>query len=266
MKRKRSGSYGGIQKRQRYSAPPPRLITSGTPYRTVPRTRGVYASGETKYAEAAIDLTNITAAANWGGLTLPISPLLAAAPIFSPVGCMFAPIGGSAINQRIGNRVAVHKVTYRIFIHADHHQALALGQDGAMIRIISAIDKQPNGATASGTLLMETTPGVSNAICAFQSTANFGRFKVLKDMTTSLQNPNLGTTGGGTSSQGLDKYFKITHKFKKPVQVRFNGTGTGPTGSIADVVDNAFQVYANTTTTALTPQIALWARFYYKDF
>lgn len=128
-------------------------------------------------------------------------------------------------------------------------------------------DMQTNATQAQGEQIMTdpTANDAKNAISAFQSLDNLGRFRVWRDKTYVLQNPNMtNDTGatGGVVQQGLIKPFKMSLKFKKPISVRFNATNGG---TISDIVDNSWCVYATTTNAALVPRITYNARACYKE-
>jgi hypothetical protein len=88
--------YGpkGVSTKKRRMAP-------GAPiYKTVPRTRGIYGAGEMKYFDTFRSGAAIQSSPNWIGAELdPVAQL-----------CLFAPVTGATIQQRIGRKVYVHKI------------------------------------------------------------------------------------------------------------------------------------------------------------
>ena len=234
-----------------YQAPPTRIG-----YQTVPRTMGVYAKGEMKYFDTEITTTNIPASADWTGTEFP--------PSVGTPNTMCVPTTGSAINQRIGRDVYVHKIRVRGLFTTPAQANQTAGDNPAVIRYALVQDTQTNSAQAQGEQIFQapTTAIPAQVLCSFQSLANFGRFKVLTDRICTLQNPNMSFDATNIEVNGLAKFFKISHVFKTPQKVTFNATNGG---TISDVVNNSWSIYATCFSTALTPSITYSARVYYKE-
>ena len=107
-----------------------------------------------------------------------------------------------------------------------------------------------------------TTASSTIAIHSFQSLANLGRFKVLKDKTFTMQNPNSSYDGTNIEQQGLKRTFKFVIKFAKPVTVSFNAVNGG---TISDIVDNSWCIYATAASSQLSPTMEYTGRAYYKE-
>lgn len=223
-------------------------------YRTVPRTRGAYATGEMKYldqfkAETSIALVTTT----W-----------VAGTIFDPAttNCLFAPTVGASISQRIGREVKVHKIKVRGTFVAATQAAVTGGDNGSLVRFIVVMDKQTNATQMTGAQLLADNSAAITTIHAFQNLDNLGRFRVLKDKMYKFDNPNLAFNGTNMTQEGLYRHFKFTIKFKKPISVHFNATGGG---TVADIVDNSFHVVCGTDNNALNMTCAYTARVSYKE-
>jgi len=180
--------------------------------------------------------------------------------------CLFSPAEGADIADRVGRKVSVHKLSIRGMIYVPSLANQAAGINPFLVRIICYLDEQSNGAQAQGEQLM-SNGGAAQAVLTnqtFQSTANFGRFRVLKDKTLAIQNPN--GAYDGTANQidfnGLIRPFKIVYKFRKPVVVRYNGTNGG---TVADVIDNSFHMIAHATNISQAPTISFQCRTVYTD-
>lgn len=178
---------------------------------------------------------------------------------------LFAPTEGSGINNRVGRKVNVLKISLRCSIRVPS-QTNQTGADGASsIRMIIFMDQQTNGAQCQGEDLM-SAPGTANAYLApltFQSTANFGRFRVLKDTTLLLQDPNSVYDGTNIEQNGLIRNFKLTINFRRPIPVRFNATNGG---TVADIIDNSFHLIASASNVAdLAPLLYYQVRTVYAD-
>lgn len=240
----------GPAKRQSY------LARKRTGYSTVARTRGVYSRGEMKYFDTERSATALTAAAAWAGTEFP--------PNVGTPTSLCIPTVGAAINQRIGRAVHVYKIKVRGQINIPNLANQTAGLSAANVRLLLVQDMQTNGAQAQGEDIM-TAPTGATAILAvdtYQSLANFGRFRVLKDKTIMLQNPNAAYDGTNIEVFGLQKPFKFNIRFKRPVCVRFNATNGG---TIADIVDNSWCIYANCSNIGLAPTISYAARVCYKE-
>lgn len=223
-------------------------------YTTVPRTRGVYAKGEMKYFDTEKDQTAIAASTNWTGTE------------YDPAtfNCLFVPVQGAAINQRIGRAVKVLKLKMRGFIVCSPQVNAIAGDAATIVRLILYQDCQTNSTQAQGEDVMQS-PTTANAPLAsntFQNINNFGRFRVLKDKVFSFMNPNMGYDGTNLEQAGLIKPFKFNVVFNPPIEVRFNATNGG---SVADIIDNSFHVIANISSADLTPYISYQCRVCFKE-
>jgi len=203
---------------------------SGTYYGTVARTRGPYSRGEMKYFDNSLDGANVEQNTSWTDTEL------------DPSGnnALFTPQTGAAIHQRIGNKVFVKKITisgnFNYVAQADQTQADTM----IYTRLVLVQDTQTNGVQMQGEdVFVPHQASAQLAIAAFQATKNFGRFKVLKDKTYRMPVINMTYDGTNMEQQGAAVPFKITHKFKTPVVVKFNNTNGG---TVADIVDNSFHL------------------------
>ena len=227
-------------------------------YTTVPRTMGVYAQGEMKYFDTERTATSVSNAGTWN--TSMLDP--------ATVNTLFAPAVGSAINQRIGREVKVHKIKIRGAVQVTAQSGESTADAATQLRLILVQDTQTNAAQMTGNLLMTNAPSAASigSVNSFQSLANVGRFRVLKDKQFVMMNPNMANdtqATGGLVQQGLIKTFKMTYTPKVPISVRFNATNGG---TIADIVDNSFHVMGLAATGAdLAPSLAYICRVSYKE-
>lgn len=236
-----------------YGAKRRKRVVRRAGYSTVPRTRGPYSMGEMKYFDTTKGPTGLVASTNWTGTEL--DP--------ATYNTLLAPTVGSAINQRVGREVKVHKVKVRGYFTAGAQVDQTAADGPCYIRLLLVQDTQTNASQMQGEDVMDGSSGAAAlAPTAFQSLANFGRFRVLKDKVILLQNPNMSYDGTNIEQFGLVKTFKMTCRFKKPVSVRFNATNGG---SVADIVDNSWHIIGTCNSTALVPQINYSARVCYKE-
>ncbi len=216
--------------------------------------------GEMKYFNTELSSANLAAtAASW------------AATEFTPnVGTpdtFCVPIVGAGISNRIGRKIHLHKLRVHGTFQIPAQNAQAAADAPAKIRYILVQDTQTNALQVQGETVMAsaTTGTAASQNNAFQSLATLGRFKVWKDKTIIMQNPNLANdTGatGGLVQNALQHAFKINLVFKKPITVNFNATNGG---TIADIVDNSFTLLVHATSIAFAPTLTYDARAYYKD-
>lgn len=219
-------------------------------YSSVARTRGGPVIGEMKYFDTTKALTSIPSVAAWTGTE------------FDPAtfDTLCVPVLGAGINQRIGKAIKVLKIKINGQIRTAK-QATAVGTDTSLIRLAVVMDKQTNAAQAQGEQVFTATATADEAPLTFQNVDNFGRFNVLKDKTIVIGNPNFADAPV-TDVNGLVRPFKISLKFKEPIGMRFNATNGG---TVADIVDNSFHIYAVASNADLVPQISYLCRVCYKE-
>jgi hypothetical protein len=264
MKRKRSGVAGNaLVKRQRRDAvymALPRGNVQGRAvaragYRTVPRTRGVYAQGEMKYFESGKESLNIPSSADWTGTEADPSLIPVAG-----INTLFCPIVGSAINQRIGKSCKLLGLRIRGRIFCNNFSVAGAGVDGATVRMLLVQDMQTNATQMQGEQVLATVLSTSSAIQgSLQNINNFGRFRVIKDKIWKFDDFNT-TASSWVSGQMIN--FKWNIKFKEPVTVHFNAVNGG---TIADIVDNSFHLLCNATSQVPQMQLEYMCRCMFKE-
>ena len=221
----------------------------------VPRALGPFSVTEKKYFDTGLYEGTISAGSTWASTE--VDP--------ATKNCLFCPVEGSDINNRVGRKVTVHKIKIRGFVQVGAQAAQSAADEAAQIRVILFQDMQTNGAQAQGEELM-ATPVLANqelCNCVFQNTANFGRFRVLKDIIVNgLQNANMAGSPSTVIVQGQSQPFKFSYTFKKPVVVRFNATNGG---TVADIIDNSFHMLAHQTVSSASRKIYYQCRIVYTD-
>lgn len=257
-----------MKRSRSYKTPKPakkKRKTSGyrSGYSTVARTRGVYGAGEMKYFDAQLGLTPVQSTTDWTGTELDPTQV----PVVG-INTLFVPTQGAGINQRIGKAVKLHKIRVQGQILLPNQSGDPNSDSACLIRLALVWDKQTNSTQAQGEQVFTPSvlPSAYNAMDSFQNIDNFGRFKVLKNKIINISDPNLAVLDGGGVPQiytmGKTHHFKWTIKFRKPIEVRFNATNGG---TIADIVDNSFHIYANASNVQLGPQIVYNSRCCFKE-
>lgn len=176
-------------------------------------------------------------------------------------GTLFCPTEGNDIDERVGRKVTIVGLKIRAWMSVAPYQ----GDEFVPIttRFVLYQDTQTNGVQSQAEELIASAGVGTNQ---FQSTANFGRFRVLKDKTIVLGSNTpitlLSTGPPVYFGTGQRRAFKVNVRFKRPVVVRFNATNGG---SIADIVDNSFHVIAGKSTSSRTVTLAYSSRIVYLD-
>jgi len=232
----------------------------------VPRTQGAAVVGEMKYMDSELTPTAITAVTTtWPAGTNkdPSTTInLGAAAVATPQN-LCSPTVGSALNQRIGRQIQVLKIKVRGTVFFAPQTPANGGETSAKCRILLVQDKQTNAGLMTGAQLMRDASTGIVTINSFQNPDNFGRFRVLKDVTYNLQDPNTYTDAvPAPASHGRKTNFKFNVNFKKPVVVHFNATNGG-TG--ADIVDNSFHIFCGVDQDGLSPLLSYYSRVAYKE-
>jgi len=171
-------------------------------------------------------------------------------PDTSAMLCLFAPTQGDDISNRRARKVFVKKIRVSGKIIVPAATSLSAPQAPTQVRVLLYMDKQTNGSQVSPAVLMASGNG-SDATHMFQSTAGFGRFKVLKDKTFTLA--PTGTFGPSTGNligqTGVTREFSFT--VKPNVWVNYNATNGG---TVADIIDNSFHMACNQSNTISASQ------------
>ena len=200
-------------------------------YGLVGRTPGGGVLGEMKYFDTAVAARPVPQLASWVGTTLDPTTF----------NTLCVPVVGAAYNQRIGKEINIVKLKIRGRSLVAPVETSGAGIHPTTIRYGVFQDMQTNAVQADGNLVMTPTSTVFQAPFTFQNIDNFGRFKVLKDKVFTIQDPNLAGNETAHDVNGKTHTFKMTIKFFKPIQVRFNNTNGG---TIADIIDNSLHFFA----------------------
>jgi len=238
------------QKTQKYAKR--RKISGGMSrrgYQTVARTRGAYSQGEMKYQDMEYSNVIVSSPSWTGTMSDPAT-----------FNTLSVPTVGAAINQRIGKGIKIHKVKIRGRIVFNPAEAQAGAFASQQVRLAVVLDKQTNSSQMTGAQIFTSGTTTTSAVNAFQNIDSFGRFRVLKDKTYTIEDPNLAGTDTVHDVNGKSRPFKFSINFKKPLDVRFNATNGG---TIADIVDNSIHVVCNAINTGFN--LAYVSRVCYKE-
>lgn len=232
----RQAQYAAIPRGVMYRQPQQRIITK----RYVNRSPGGQITAENHYFESTFSSTIVSVTTSWTGTEVDPGTL----------NCLFAPTQGDDNSQRTGRKAFVKALRFRGRFTVPAQTAQAATPDAALvIRLIVYMDKQTNGAQNAAQNVI-SGDAASAALEMFQSRANFGRFKILKDKTFTLQNPTIAGITGSYEQSSLVREFKMT--CKPNMWINYNATNGG---TVADTVDNSFHVICNCSSTALVPSL-----------
>uniref|UniRef100_UPI0040486613 hypothetical protein n=1 Tax=Rheinheimera sp. TaxID=1869214 RepID=UPI0040486613 len=219
-------------------------------YTTVARSRGVYATGEMKYFDGAKVASTINANSDWSGAMQDLATF----------NCLFCPVKGTSISERIGQKVKVYKIKIRGFIQKAAQINQTFADNGTTVRLLLVQDTQTNSTQMAASDVMTAATAVVDLVTVFQNVNNFGRFRVIKDKIINIQNPSISYDGTNIEQSGLQDTFYFSHVPKEPIEVKFNAVNGG---SIADIVDNSFHMIAVSTLADAT--LTYNVRVCYKD-
>lgn len=225
----------------------------GPSFQSVPRVRGVQATGEMKYFDTFKTPTAIPASTNWTTTELDPATILT----------LFDPQQGNAISQRIGQKAQLHKLKMKGTVNIPREIDQSSAPEACVVRVILFQDMQTNAVQAQGEELMRSEGTAVLNIDAFQNFNEFGRFRVFKDKVFTFNAPNMVFDGTNIELGGQSKQFKFNLNFTRdPVAVRFNATNGG---TVADIVDNSWHILAIASqTTSAVPTIAYNCRCTFK--
>lgn len=179
---------------------------------------------------------------------------------------LFAPVLGTDYQSRIGKRCHVMKIMIRGILYKAADTALAVAPNDTYVRLMLYIDKNANGVQSQAETLMGPALAgtvLTTAHMCMQNIANFGRFAVLKDKLIRLKVLPISNNAAATTISRGDSLqaFKLTKKFRIPIEVQFNNSNTG---TCADIEANAFHLVANASVPSEWT-ISYECRVYYVD-
>lgn len=230
------------------------IVKTGGNSRTfVPRSLGTpLAVTERKYFDSENTGTAIAVSGTtWAGGELDPTTL----------NTLFCPTQGDDYNNRSGRKIQVLAIKMRGYLQCVKQADQTGGDNPLLARIILVQDRQTNAAQLNAEDVI-LSGGANVAHSMFQNPAFFGRFRVLKDKTIVLQNPNSTYDGTNLEVNGITKPFKMNIKFRKPVVMHFNSTNGG---SVADIVDNSFHMIGNASNGDLAVSILYKCRTTFID-
>lgn len=258
---------GKFSKTRMRDRSPTRRPANRKGYSSVARTRGAAVTGEMKYFDTESTLVAITpVTSTWvaGTESDPETTInLGDAAVATPL-TLFAPKVSAALNGRIGRQCKVLKIKVKGTVSIPIASAGNVGRSASQVRVLLVHDMQTNAAQMTALSLLNGASASSATINSFQNPNNFGRFRVLKDKTFSLMDPNMAgeVAAANLVSNGRLIPFKWNISFKVPIEVHFNAVNGG---TVADVVDHSFHIIAGCQDNGLGALLSYYARVCYKE-
>ena len=234
---------------------------------SVARARGAAVTGEMKYFDCDRTIVAISACTTtWvaGTIIDPGTTIdLGGAAVATPL-CLFCPMVGAALNQRIGRAVKMMAVRINGGIIVPTQVTQSQADGSTRVRLVLVMDMQTNSAQMTGAQLFRDATAAATTIASFQNPNNFGRFKILKEKTYNIGDIAMtgSPTAGDVIQSGRVMHFKLGAKFKTPVVVRFNATNGG---TVADIIDNSLHLIVACESAAYQPNIQYYSRVTYKE-
>lgn len=150
--------------------------------------------------------------------------------------CLNAVGQGVGAQQRIGRKILMTGLHIRGKFDwtADETGAKA----STAVRVLLVHDKQTNGAQIPGADVLTTH---TNMTLALRNLLTSKRCNVLYDKTFKLQSPGTVVVASNEYWGQDEAHFSINKKLNIPVT--FNGVGTAPACTIADIEDNSLHLY-----------------------
>lgn len=260
MKRAGVGTFRG-----RFRPPTYRSNRAG--YGSVARARGAAVTGEMKYFDCDVSAVAVAACTTtWVAGTM-IDPgqtiNLGSAAVATPQ-CLCAPIVAATLNGRIGRKIMMLKVRVKGFVNVPPQAAQNACDTAGEIRIVLVMDKQTNAAQMLGANLFNDGTAAATTVHAMQNPNFFGRFKILKERTISVGDLNItgSPTAGDVIQTGKVYPFKMSYRFRTPVEVNFNATNAGTVG---DIINNSLHMVAGSNNVSFAPTISYYSRVAYKE-
>lgn len=194
-------------------------------------------SSETKYFDTAIYATVTWAGTTWASSHVPCTNYVDSGgnPAVYTDSCLIPTAIGSGYGQVNGNRYNLKKISVRGTIELPPKGGVTnVLMNPANVRLLLVMDQQPNGAQATGDLIMQDIGTTSENLQSFQRvSASSGRFRILKDKKASLQ--PLSSVHDGTNYWTAHSGYKfnISHKFASPLRVNIaSGNATPAIGGV----------------------------------
>jgi len=244
---------GRTYKRRRFNSLIPGAGYNRNRYRFTPRSLGnPLAVTERKYFDTDRAANVAVLSTDWSGtLANPTS-----------LNTLFCPSLGTAVYQRIGRQVNVARLAIRGNVGLSSFYASGLSpKPGYLVRVLVFIDQQTNGVIASAPQVINSA-STTDPVDMFQNYDTFGRFKVLKDVTFKFYYPSVFVDSTSTNFNGMTQTFHWEFKFNPPLRIRFNGNNNG---TVADIIDNSFNIMAGTTAAASQAFLDFKCRTVYVD-
>ncbi len=220
------GFMGGPKRVRRQFRQQPRPITAIV-RRIVQRT------GEKKFNDTSLATTTTAA---WAILTQNL----------------IAPVAGDLVERRIGDRIRITSINFRMFLSMNALEAQAAPSPMITCRIIVGINHQ--GGTTVTTDVVDT--GSTSQLLSWYQNSTISDFTILKDFMIRVDPHalNEGSPNAFAHGTSISEVIKWSHTFKNPLELRQAAGATG-------VTKNSFFIMAVSTASGAVQNIETRIRY-----
>ena len=164
----------------------------------------------------------------------------------------FIPGQGQTVETRIGDKVSVTSINFRMYLSMNALEAQAAPSPVILTRIIVGISHQDVIGAASD--VVDT--GSTSQLMSYYTNTTIGDFTILKDFMIKVfpHALNEGTANAFAHGVSISDVIKFTHTFKKPMVVKFAAGST-------TVKKNALFILAVSTATGAVQNIETRIRY-----
>lgn len=201
-------------------------------YNPSKKARVQFAKVERKYFDSNVANDTIPVSSPWSNSN-EVSP--------TSQGCLFCPIQGTGINQRIAKKCAIHSINIRGLLDFNPIAASATVRTWPpLVRIVLFINRDPRGMTCDVSHLLGGATGTVNS---YRNVDFLNNFKILRDVYLKMPEAQfIRINGTDAEYDSVRIPFKMKYNFKKPLEVYFSGNDN----SYASLQSNSIQLAMGT--------------------
>jgi len=153
---------------------------------------------------------------------------------------LFAPVRGTGINQRIGDRTFIKKIHIKGTLNKPFGNIDVTRFQQWLTRIIIVLDESSNGAQATSQSIMDNSTTTA-FLTHFLNLNSMYRFKILAEKIIDMSSFII-YAGGTVAYYNCTEDFEFCLKFEIPLEVRFRSDS----GTISSCLDKSFHILVNT--------------------
>ena len=179
--------------------------------------------------------------------------------------CLFVPLEGNDINNRIGRRCRVLSLNIQGFFNANGQVSQSTADDPCLIRLVLVLDKQANASAISPSQVIQSGTAVNPTIM-FPNYTYLTRYEILHDGMYRLYNPTISFKHSTNLiyQSGLATTFQFSFVPNFPFYVHFNND-PGNDHDYRTIVDNSFSLLCCCNNDDLLPTLSYKCRVAFCD-